>query len=516
MHTLKVQLGLTLSTLLFISMLLFGFVILMLWQRNGIRQETQDSETILRMVAASLENQKQTETTNDSAEKIINCFIGTDIMCLQWQDSRSDSVQSYGSCPTGLSLTDLLNGVSIGGKPETRFSGMTWNGFFLTKQYLLTGIPLQVNQKNQGSIALIRSLEQVSGSILKARKIFFAYLLINVLIFTTIGFTRLLKLVIKPIQRLASLADSRTDLSDTSFFSGESLGEFTQLSLSLNRLLARIDGDKQELRATVESLKIANEELQRNRDEMVRTEKLASIGRLSAGLAHEIGNPLGIIQGYVDLLADTSLSDEDRKTFCLRATKELGRINDLIRNLLDLSRSSVAASVENIDLHDLIRDLISTVSVKKTSVPIAFQTDFTATDSEVVINSDGLRQVFLNCILNSIDGIEELENKKNGKIIVTTENPKSKPDKQKKQTISISIQDNGIGIEHEQEDAVFDPFFTTKEVGKGTGLGLAVAHNIIKTAGGTITMSSKADSGATVSITLPLSHNPGKDRRHDR
>ncbi len=516
MHTLKVQLGLTLSTLLFISMLLFGFVILMLWQRNGIRQETQNSGTILRMVAASLKNQQQTGAARAPAQKIINCLNGTDIICLQWQDSSSDSVQSYGSCPTGLSLTDILNDVSIGGRPETRFSGMTWNGFFLTKQYLQMGIPLKFNQKNQGSIALVRSLEQVSGSILKARRIFFSYLLINILIFTTIGFTRLLQLVIKPIQRLASLADSRPDLNDTSFFSGESLGEFTQLSLSLNRLLARIDGDKQELRATVKSLKIANDKLQKNRDEMLRTEKLASIGRLSAGLAHEIGNPLGIIQGYVDLLSDNSLNDKDRKTFCLRATKELSRINDLIRNLLDLSRSSVAASVENVDLHYLIRDLISTVSVKNTSVPITFQTKFTATDSEVLINSDGLRQVFLNCIFNSIDSIEELENAKNGMIVITTENPKSEPGKQQEQTISISIQDNGIGLEHDHEDAVFDPFFTTKEVGKGTGLGLAVAHNIIKTAGGTISMSSKADNGATISITLPISHNPGKDIRHDR
>jgi len=510
MHTLKVQLGLTLSTLLFLSMLLFGFVIMMLWQRSGIQQEIQDSETILHIVAASLENDKQTEATNDSTEKIFNCFSETGILCLQRQDGKSGTVQLFGSCPAEISLKNILNDASGGGQPETRFSGMTWNGFFLTKQYLLMAVPLQLNQKDQGSIALVRSLEQVSGPILKTRKIFFAYLIINILIFTTIGFTRLLKLVIKPIQRLAALADSRTDLSDTSFFSGESLGEFTQLSLSLNRLLTRIDGDKQELRETVKSLKIANDELQRNRDEMLRTEKLASIGRLSAGLAHEIGNPLGIIQGYVDLLTDNSLSDEDRKTFCVRATKELSRINDLIRNLLDLSRSSVSASVETVDLHEMLRDLLATLSVRKTSVPIEYQTDLSAADSEVTIYSDGLRQVFLNCILNGVDAIEEADNKHNGKISIATKNATTKQDEH---VISISIQDNGIGIKPENKDTVFDPFFTTKEVGKGTGLGLAVAHNIIKTAGGTITVSSEPGNGAAICITLPLSSQTSKGNK---
>ncbi|HID69034.1 MAG TPA: hypothetical protein EYP35_00910 [Desulfobacterales bacterium] len=513
MHTLKVQLGLTLSALLFISMLLFGFVILMLWQRSGIQQETLDSKILLRMVAASLVDEEKTVSSHGPPKEILSCLNGTETMCLQWQNSSTEAVQSYGSCPTGLSLTDILNNASTSGHLETLYSGMTWNGFFLTKQYLLMAIPLQFDQKNQGSIALVRSLDQVSASIHDAQKIFFTYLLVNIIIFAIIGFTRLLHLVIRPIKRLASLADSRTELSDTSFFSGDGLGEFNQLSLSLNRLLSRIDDDKQELRSTVESLKIANDELQRNRDEMLRTEKLASIGRLSAGLAHEIGNPLGIIQGYVDLLTDASLNDEDRKSFCKRATEELSRINDLTRNLLDLSRSSVAASIEKVDLHNLLQDLISTVSIKKTSVPIAFQTNFSATDSEVIINSDGLRQVFFNCIFNSIDGIEEVANGKNGRIIVTTENQKSELGEQCGQNISISIQDNGIGIKPEYEDAVFDPFFTTKEVGKGTGLGLAVAHNIIKTAGGTITMSSQSNNGATISITLPLSSQPKKGHK---
>ncbi len=502
MHTLKVQLGLTLSVLLFISMLLFGFVILMLWQRNGITQEIRGSENLLYFAAASIAPGEVSANNPPFSDDIQSFFNDNGVLCLQWQNSPDRPMHSHGRCPEDLPLAPLLSAAATSTKTQTGYSGMSWNGFFLSKQYLLIATPLIPGQTNQGAIALIRSLDSVSSSIRETRKIFFAYLIINVLIFTTIGFTRLINLVIKPIERLSRLADSRTDLDATPFLSGERLGEFTQLSLSLNRLVTRIDGDKQELRHSVESLKNANDELQKNRDEMIRAEKLASIGRLSAGLAHEIGNPLGIIQGYIDLLTEQTLSSSDRKAFSKRATQELDRINTLIRNLLDLSRTPVTSSAETIDIHPLLTDLIQTVRVRKTRLPIRYSTDFQATASEVLSDSDGLRQVFLNCILNSIDAIEETVDSADNSISIHTENMVSKNERN---CIITTIKDTGAGISKETQEAIFDPFFTTKEVGKGTGLGLAVAHNLIKKSGGTISISSKRGRGTSVIITLPLS-----------
>ena len=504
MHTLKVQLGLTLSVLLFISMFLFGFVMLMLWQRNGIHQEVQLSEKLLHIAAVSISQNSDSDGHSVFSKEMTSYFNESGILCLQWQNSSDQSIQSHGSCPKDLFLAPLLTKASASTETKTTYSGMSWNGFFLSKQYLLISAPLVPGQKNQGAIGLIKSLDNVSASIRRAQKIFFAYLLINVLIFTTIGFTRLIHLVIKPIERLSRLADSRTDLDDTPFLSSEGLGEFSQLSLSLNQLVSRIDGDKQELRRTVDSLKKANDELQKNRDEMVRAEKLASIGRLSAGLAHEIGNPLGIIQGYIDLLTEESLDSQDRKSFSKRATQELDRINALIRNLLDLSRSPVASSVKSIDIHTLLEDLVKTVRVRKTAFPIQYTTQFQAADSTVVIDSDGLRQVFLNCILNSIDAIEETDNNADGRIKLNTKNEVLENGEN---CIIIILQDNGAGIKAEHKDTIFDPFFTTKEVGKGTGLGLAVAHNLIKKSGGTICITSDTNQGTAIHITLPLSTN---------
>ena len=493
MHTLKVQLGLTLTTLISLSMLLFGVVLLMLWQRNAIHQETLNSKIFLQIAADSISRYPNSSQLPPAIQHFLQ---ENNVHCLQWLAKESDSVYSKGDCPSSVTLKPLLQEASNGSSIRN-YSGMIWNGFFFGRQYLRLASPVTNQQSTLAAIGMVRSLEKVSAPIKKMRPIFFAYLVINILIFGVIGFTRLVHLVIRPIQHLAQLADSRTNQNDTAFFTGGQWGEFTQLSLSLNQLVSRIDGDKQQLQSTVLSLKKANEELQTNRDEMIRTEKLASIGRLSAGLAHEIGNPLGIIQGYIELLSDNSLTTDERKEFSGKIIQELDRINTLIRSLLDLSRTQTVSAATPVDIHNLLQDIVETIRIRKTSFNIDYQTRFSAANSTVLLDNDGLRQVFLNCILNAIDAIEEQTAISKGKIVLETVNGVD-------DTISISISDNGIGLSEEHFDSVFDPFFTTKEVGKGTGLGLAVTHNMIKSAGGTLNFSAKEGEGATITITLPV------------
>jgi len=505
MHTLKVQLGLTLSALLLLSMFLFGLVLLMFWQRSAIRQEAHASERLLHLASVYLQPESNGQNDQPIPSQFVNFFEQNGIACLQWRQNDSATRHFLGSCAPELSLDSLLRDVTKNNKTQTAYSGVIWNGFFFTREYLLLATPFQAGKESQGAIGLVRSLQDVSTSISNVQKIFLGYLVVNVLIFATIGFTRLVHLVIRPIQRLARLADSRSDQTDTSFFPGEGLGEFTQLSLSLNRLLTRIDGDKQELRATVDSLKKANKELQRNRKEMLRTEKLASIGRLSAGLAHEIGNPLAIIQGYIELLAGNTLSQDDRVLFSKKAVQELSRINTLIRNLLDLSRTPATSTVTSVEIHSLLRELIDTICIRKTTIAITFATDFPAIHTEVTVDSDGLRQVFLNCILNSIDAIEEKKDGQEGKIILTTSNETTDDGKE---YILITLKDNGTGISEEHLETIFDPFFTTKEPGKGTGLGLTVAHNLIEKSGGQLNIFSTEGQGTTLTVKLPISPQP--------
>ncbi len=497
MSSLKIQLGLTLTILLSLAMFLFGLVLLMLWQRSAIKQEIMATEYFMEFAADSIKSNQDEPVLSTG---LSHFWKTNNVHCLQWNSTGTSATQSLGNCPDKISLTPLLNNAKSNSN-TTSFTGMHWNGFFFSREYLIMAIPVQQPDNDIIAIGVIRSLEQIYNPIKNIQKIFYAYLAINLLIFVTIGFTRLIHLVIRPIQHLAQLADSRTTQNDSTLFSEGRWGEFTKLSSSLNRLVLRIDGDKQQLQTTVQSLQEANKELQNNRDEMVRTEKLASIGRLSAGLAHEIGNPLGIIQGYVDLLADDTLDAESRELFSKKAIQELDRINSLIRNLLDLSRAPSTSASSQVNIHTLLQDSIDAIRIRKTSIEINYKTDFTATDYMVRINPDSLRQVFLNGILNAIDAIEEQAENKEGIILLHTAN---KPD----DTIHIRIMDNGAGIDKKDMDSLFDPFFTTKEVGKGTGLGLAVAHNIIKTCGGTLTITSTASKGSTLHISLPLGTNP--------
>ena len=225
-----------------LSMFLFGIVLLILWQRNTLERETTATEQFLRMARPSFSFQQNPPILPSGIKNFIE---ENNIHCVQWEDDTSTSTLSYGTCPEHELLAPLMREAKEG-TASRNYSGMIWNGFFFSRQFLLMAISTpDINNKNV-TIGVIRSLEKVSAPIKNIRQIFYAYLIINVLIFVTIGFIRLLHLVIRPIQRLSQLADSRTDLNDSAFFTGERWGEFTQLSSSLNRLVSRIDGDKQQ------------------------------------------------------------------------------------------------------------------------------------------------------------------------------------------------------------------------------------------------------------------------------
>jgi hypothetical protein len=234
---------------------------------------------------------------------------------------------------------------------------------------------------------------------------------------------------------------------------------------------------------------------------VVRSEKLATAGRLSAGLAHEIGNPLSIIQGYAELLARDDLGQEERQRFSDKAQQELDRIKRLIGRLLDFARPGEREPVQ-VAVHSLLDDVVAFLSVEKNFSGCRVRKEYLATGDQVVVDRDALRQVLINCLLNALDAVSG-QNEREAELIITTavENEGSTGS-----TLVIGVADNGSGIAAEDLPNVFDPFFTTKEGGRGTGLGLFVCHTIMERLGGTITISPRAPlDGAEVRLTLPLS-----------
>ncbi|WP_163336842.1 sensor histidine kinase [Desulfopila sp. IMCC35008] len=327
-----------------------------------------------------------------------------------------------------------------------------------------------------------------------------AYLVINILCLSTIGFFRLNKLFLNPLERMINISESYQVSGLLPFTSDHSNNEFKKLSVSINNMVARIEEDRKKLLEMIVSLEQANNELVATQREMIQTEKMASVGKLSAGLAHEIGNPIGIVQGYVGLLGQEDLEEAERADFMKRSLDELDRINRLISNLLSFTRV-VEHEICNVDVGSIIGEVLEVVHVSKGAKSVQVGHDVEP-GLMVKGNSDGLRQVLLNCILNSIDAINDKNGADTGVIYIAAKRVDNED--LKKSFVIVSIEDNGVGMIDDTKNKAFDPFYTTKDVGDGTGLGLYVSHSIIEAHKGKIWFDSEPLKGTTVFIQLPM------------
>ncbi|MBI5846673.1 MAG: GAF domain-containing protein [Nitrospirae bacterium] len=239
--------------------------------------------------------------------------------------------------------------------------------------------------------------------------------------------------------------------------------------------------------------------------QLIRAEKLASLGTLVAGIAHEINNPLGIIAGYAEALldraGDETLIDipefEDFPEYLRTIHNEIFRCKGILRSLLDFARPT-GGTFREIDMNELIKEVILLVNhrAKRLNHNIALRLDRDI--PKIFADPGNLRQVFMNIIINSMYFTPE-----GGSITIATHMDAEDSPLQYEAGIRVTISDTGAGIEPEILGKVFDPFFTTKPVGEGTGLGLSICHKIIEEHGGSIDAVSDVGAGTTFIIRLP-------------
>jgi two-component system NtrC family sensor kinase len=340
------------------------------------------------------------------------------------------------------------------------------------------------------------------------QKIVFFYILLNTLFLAIFGFYFIYRSIIRPINRLVKRTEEFKEGEAFFLASNTEQNEFTKLSRSINAMLRRLEDNKAELKTGIRSLEKANLELQQAQEEIIRSEKLASVGRLASGIAHEIGNPIGIVLGYLGLLKQSDLTDEERRDFINRIEKEIERINRTIRNLLDFSRPS-KGEMKVVSVHKIIGDMVDILKPQPMVSDSEIVFDKSAKKDTVLADPDKLKQVFLNLSMNAIDamGTHQTENESQKKIlsIQTGLSPKTKAAKRvNKSKIHIEFIDKGPGIPAEDLTRIFDPFFTTKEPGKGTGLGLSVSLRIIEAMGGDIKVKSEKGKGTKIIVILPV------------
>ena len=233
-------------------------------------------------------------------------------------------------------------------------------------------------------------------------------------------------------------------------------------------------------------------EFKRLQAQIDQSEKLAVIGQIAAGVAHEIGNPLTSISSLVQILQRKS-QDSFMNEQLINIKENIDRITKIVRELVDFSRPP-SYETSNQDVTDVIKTALGIVKYDKRVRKVSFKTDLKNNLPNVNIAADQLLQVFVNILINALDAI-----KGNGIITV-----KSNYDLK---NIYIELSDDGCGMDDATLEKIFDPFFTTKEVGKGTGLGLSVSYGIINRFNGEIKVKSKLNEGSTFTIVLPIHNN---------
>ncbi|MDD2500506.1 MAG: ATP-binding protein [Geobacter sp.] len=229
-------------------------------------------------------------------------------------------------------------------------------------------------------------------------------------------------------------------------------------------------------------------------EEQIRTtEKLASIGEMAAGLAHELNTPLGNIKALA-LLARKGLTQGGCDREPLQAdlddiADQASKCSGIIGGLLSFARRSEGIPT-NHDPLALVQDAFALVRLRADKQQVALQCVATDSLPRLYLDCDQLRQVFVNILLNAIDATP------GGSVTVSV---KVEPDR-----VLFHFTDTGCGIQPEHLDRIFDPFFTTKEVGQGTGLGLSVSYGMLQGMGGAIEVASQPGRGTTFSVILPL------------
>ena len=374
--------------------------------------------------------------------------------------------------------------------------GKRWVGeaFVVNAAYITAYEPIRDLNNNIIGILYVGVLKQPFDDVLQRGLITFlgiAILGVVIVVFVSIFLAKRFSL---PLRTLEENSRRIADGDYKHDFTVKGPQEIEHLARSLDKMAKQLEAEKRELEEWGNTLekKVSEraEEMKKINAQLFRSEKLASLGKLAAGVAHEINNPLtGILTNSSLLLEDLDENDPRRDDVQVMVNETI-RCREIVKRLLDFARqtkpqkrlASIGALIENIVL--LVRNQASFRN-------IAIEKDLDADIPEVLVDPDQIQQVFVNIILNAAEAMT-----KGGSLKIHSSRA---PDGR---SIIVRIADTGPGISEEVRERIFDPFYTTKE--HGTGLGLSISYGIIEQHGGTISVESTIGKGSTFTIQIPI------------
>jgi len=541
---LRTEIIVNISLLMMAAILLIGFTISKVNEKKIIQEKIENGGRMIQdfqvMIDFIARERKEFSLDHPAVRKEIQNFIQTYTKEKNFYDLVIVDYELKVIASKRMELLDknyssdfMVRSVQLG-----QFnSDIEKSGGFLSTQYkkLILSSPLWFRGRISGGIQMEVPIGDVMAHLVESQRVILISIILDAIVLIVFGSFLLSRVLVKPLKELVQLTQkiSEGDFSQTIEVSSKN--EIGQLISSFNRMIERLKENQESLDNHLKSLESTNKQLKQAQEELIRTEKLASIGRFAAGVAHEVGNPLGAILGYTSILEKDGIDPEESKDYLKRIEKEIERINRIVRELLDFSRPS-KFEIQDLDINKVIENTISLISYQKNFKNIQTRLDLQPSLPMIKGDESQLSQVFINIILNGVDAMPN-----GGTLEIKTEeyvveglfpdrfrrpfarrrrgDPEEsdylhlrKPDalstlltkfSKGDRLVKMRISDTGVGIKKEDLERIFDPFFTTKSPDKGTGLGLSISLRIVESMGGEIRVESEVNKGSTFELYFP-------------
>lgn len=536
-YGLRIRIIALISALTMTLVFLIGIVVLKIAEHNLIKQKIESGKIVITGIQTGLDTfwfGRNTLIYDSDDVETLNRLIrktGDNLQLLRFRliDRNMRVIAAPNPSMMGVYTEDrVIREAFFTGKTEWKFIGEHGAfGFGLFDEVTFTG-PLRLDGKIVAVARFAMPLGDVSMSLSGTLNILYLYTLLDVLLVLTLGGFLMMVFIVRPLNELRRSTERiiHGDLDHP--IVAKSQNEIGLLARDLETLRQTLEGKESTVQDQMRSLESLNKQLKRIRDQLIHTDRLAYIGRVAAGVAHEIGNPLGSIYGYLEIL---KTSKDDPGVFSdviERIEGEIGRIDRIVRELLDFSRPQKESSGP-VDLFALVSECVEILKSQRVLDKVKVEIPFNPSNLTIYAEAGQIKQVFLNLMINAVDamggegnvdvgimhgtydkqsalmpllGFEpELDTgetaytdiEKRG-IVFSSRIPYTEGEK----IVMVSIRDNGPGIDRKNLENIFESFFTTKEKSKGTGLGLSICQRIVESFGGVLRVQSRRNEGTVV------------------
>lgn len=395
---------------------------------------------------------------------------------------------------------------------EARAQGATLLRYERSEAALWIAIPLD----SRGRVALARVPEASVPTALGASAgIALLVAALGALVFTAFGAGLIRRRVVEPVARVAAAARAIADGARGARVPSVGVRETVELAAAFNEMTAALEGRGDQLENAVHDLRAANRSLRNAEAGLARAERLAAVGRLAAGVAHEVGNPMGALLGFLELIGRDPGLSASSSTSLRRAREQVERVRVILRQLLDLTRPP-AARLAPTDVAAVAEETAALARAQRRYGGVAFEVERGEGVPLAYADPAALAQVLLNLVLNAADAVLAAGREPRGGRVrariagaALASRPGDAPvaagSRRRFDGVECRVEDDGPGVSPEDRERVFDPFYTTKPPGEGTGLGLANALRLVEEQGGSLSVGDSPDlGGACFVLRLPV------------